>query len=150
MCMFDTRVGDFVGWAVAGPVLLSLRACGVAERIESWDVTSLYVYPTCLMGDLPVPNATWLTSSEIAALDPETFLFDEEGERHFWVVTCDMEANPTCFYPIVSMKRDVGGTQKLVFDNSNLRGECTCGASPPCFIPHGPSCAHNHRTTFPT
>ena len=115
-------------------------ACGVAERIESWDVTSLYVYPTCLMGDLPVPNATWLTSSEIAALDPETFLFDEEGERHFWVVTCDMEANPTCFYPIVSMKRDVGGTQKLVFDNSNLRGECTCGASPPCFIPHGPSC----------
>jgi hypothetical protein len=77
-------------------------ACGVAERIESWDVTSLY--PTCLMGDLPVPNATWLTSSEIVALDPETFLFDEEGERHFWVVTCDMEANPTCFYPIVSMK----------------------------------------------
>ena len=71
------------------------------ERIESWDVTSLY--PSCLMGDLPVPNGecgSMLTT--LAALDVETFLFSAEGKAHFWCITCDIEPDPACTYLILS------------------------------------------------
>ena len=115
---------------------------GVPERIESWDVRS--EYPACLMGALPVPNGKFLSESEIAALDPETFLFTSEGEAHFWLVTCDFEANPTDLYPIVSTKRKLGDAEKLVFDNADVTGTCDCGASPPCFVPHGPTCTHDN------
>ena len=81
-------------WSARRPKL------GVPERIESWDVTSLY--PSCLMGDLPVPNGEWV---DVTTLDPETFLFSADGEAHFWCVTCDIEPNPTCTYPILSSKR---------------------------------------------
>ena len=111
---------------------------GVAEHLESWDVTSLYPY--CLMGLLPVPNGVWLSADELAALDLDTFLFDD---GYYYVVTCDLRANPTCFYPIASQRRKVKASdacEKLVFDDSDVVGSCVCGASPPCYLPHGPEC----------
>ena len=114
---------------------------GAPERIESWDVTSLY--PSCLMGDLPVPNGEWLAPETLTALDVESFFFSPEGEAHFWCITCDVEPNPACIYPILSTKRKVStddASAKLVFDNHPIRGACSCGASPPCYVPHGPEC----------
>ena len=134
----DVRVHDKGVCACGG----CQRLLSVPERIESWDVTSLY--PSCLLGDLPVPNGECLTPDKIAKLDPDTFLFSDDGEKYYWIVTCDIVANPTDVYPMLSTRRAVveGGAQKLVFDNLDVTARCECGATPPCYVPHGPTCKH--------